>query len=211
MENRHKVYNLIILDESGSMQEIKNETISGFNEIVQTIKGAEQDFPDQEHFISFITFNGRGIKSHLFNKPVSSIKEIDQEIYQPDSNTPLYDAMGQGINDLKTALKDENDYNVLVTVFTDGLENASKEYNNNAIKALVEEMKEKNWTFTYIGADHDVEGFSVSISIDNVHRFKKGKQHMKEVFDRERDYRVRFYRNVHEKKDVKKDFFKDEE
>jgi len=58
MENRHKVYNLIVLDESGSMEEIKNETISGFNEIVQTVKGAEQDFPEQEHFISFITFNG---------------------------------------------------------------------------------------------------------------------------------------------------------
>ena len=52
METKHQVHNLIILDESGSMESIKKTIIEGFNEIVQTVKGIEKDFPEQEHFIS---------------------------------------------------------------------------------------------------------------------------------------------------------------
>jgi len=118
--------------------------------------------------------------------------------------------MGQGICDLRNAIEEEKDYNVLVTIFTDGLENASKEYSGEAIKKLVEEMKEKNWTFAYIGADHDVEKFTISLSIDNVRLFAKDKSKMKDVFYKERTDRVRFYKNIHEKKDVKKDFFKED-
>ena len=58
MENKHQVHNLIILDESGSMNSVKKATIQGFNETVQTIKGIEKKYPEQEHFISLITFNG---------------------------------------------------------------------------------------------------------------------------------------------------------
>lgn len=65
MNSKHQVDNLIILDESGSMESIKKETIQGFNEIVQTIKGVEQQFPEQEHFISLVSFNGLGRKTHL--------------------------------------------------------------------------------------------------------------------------------------------------
>jgi hypothetical protein len=62
------VNNLIILDESGSMEAIKRATIIGFNEVVQTIKGVEKRFPEQEHFVSLVTFNGLGIKTKLFNR-----------------------------------------------------------------------------------------------------------------------------------------------
>lgn len=52
-----KVFNLIILDESGSMYSIKKEAIDSVNETVQTICAAEKKNEDQEHFISFVTFN----------------------------------------------------------------------------------------------------------------------------------------------------------
>lgn len=69
---KRTVHNLIILDESGSMEAIKRATIAGFNEVVQTIKGVEKQFPEQEHFVSFVTFNGLGIKTKLFNKNVQN-------------------------------------------------------------------------------------------------------------------------------------------
>jgi hypothetical protein len=59
-KQQHNVYNLIILDESGSMDAIKSATIRGCNEIVETIKDVEKRFPEQKHFISFVTFNGKG-------------------------------------------------------------------------------------------------------------------------------------------------------
>src|SRR5687768_2278213 len=101
METTHKVFNLIILDESGSMQSIKNTVISGFNEVVQTIKGVAKQFPEQEHFISFISFNDLGVKTQLENTPVVKLKEIDAKKYRPDASTPLYDAIGFSVNRLR--------------------------------------------------------------------------------------------------------------
>ena len=60
MDKKHQVHNLIILDESGSMSVIKSTIIQGFNELVQTIHGIEKQFPEQEHFVSFLTFNSLG-------------------------------------------------------------------------------------------------------------------------------------------------------
>ena len=60
---------------------------------------------------------------------------------------------------------------VLVTVVTDGYENASREYSGNAIKTLVEELKSKGWVFAYIGANQDVEAVAAKISITNVMQF----------------------------------------
>ena len=165
MKTKHQVHNLIILDESGSMELIKEPIISGFNELVQTIKGIEKDFPEQEHFISLVTFNGRGRKVIHFTEPAAKLETIDSRKYQPNSSTPLYDAMGDSITSLRQALEKQTDYNVLVTILTDGEENASKEYNGDAIKKLVEEMKQSGWTFTYIGTDHDIEKFAMNISI----------------------------------------------
>jgi hypothetical protein len=53
---KHQVHNLIILDESGSMQSIKPSIINGFNELVQSIKGIQTQFLEQEHTISIISF-----------------------------------------------------------------------------------------------------------------------------------------------------------
>ena len=81
MNKKHQVHNLIILDESGSMQSIKPTIIAGFNELVQTIQGIEKQFPDQEHTISFLTFNSLGQKFHHFNHPVGTITPIQVHHY----------------------------------------------------------------------------------------------------------------------------------
>ena len=108
MEKRHQVHNLIILDESGSMECIKRTIIQGFNELVQTIKGIEKQFPEQEHFISFVSFNGLGIK-HLHSvEPASTLKEINSGNYIPDASTPLFDAMGSAINRLRESLEGQS-------------------------------------------------------------------------------------------------------
>ena len=104
MEKKHQVHNLIILDESGSMSSIKSTVIQGFNEIVQTVKGIEKQYPDQEHFISVISFNGIGQKLLHFIDPVSQLEQIDDKRYHPDASTPLYDALGFGFAKLQQVL-----------------------------------------------------------------------------------------------------------
>lgn len=207
MQEIHKVFNLIILDESGSMSSIKSATIQGFNEVVQTIKGVQEQFPQQEHTITFITFNGLGVKTHLFNQAVSKLDELNEDSFRPNASTPLYDAIGEGVNNLRMEVDKETKKNVLVTILTDGYENASKEYTGKAIKALIEEMKQQNWTFTYMGADHDVESVATSISISNTIKFKKSSKGMMDLFARERKARMKYSGKLSRNEDVQDDYY----
>lgn len=212
MENTHQVHNLIILDESGSMSGIKEIIIKGFNELVQTIKGAEKQFPEQKHYISFVSFNGLGQKLLHFVDPVSKLKEINSKTYRPDASTPLYDAIGFGANKLKHYLEGKTDYNVLVTILTDGRENASREFSGSDIKKLIEELKQKNWTFTYIGTDHNVEKIANSLSIANNMYFAKTAHGIRDMFAKEAKARFRYYENVHfKKKDRNNNYFDEED
>jgi len=211
METKHQVHNLIILDESGSMESIKKTIIQGFNEIVQTVKGIEKEFPEQEHFISLVTFNGLGHKILHFIDPVSRLESIDEKRYRPDASTPLYDAMGFSFAKLRQVVENLTDYNVLVTILTDGEENASIEYNGIAIKKLIEELKLNRWTFTYIGADHDVEKFAASISITNTIHFQKNEANMKAMFVKENSSRANYSQKIREKKDTSDNFYEDDD
>ena len=210
MDTKRKIFNLIILDESGSMQSIKQATIDGFNETAQTIKSTQQQHPEEEHYISFVTFNGMGTKTQLSNQPVGELSEIDATRYRPDANTPLYDAMGFAFQRLRTQLELIKNYHVLVTIFTDGQENASKEFNGEAIKRLVEELKAQQWTFTYIGANHDVQQFARNISIHNTITFESNSESVGQSLAQERNSRMRFYRNMRENKPVGEDYFQED-
>ncbi len=209
METKHQVHNLIILDESGSMDSIKKTIIEGFNEIVQTVKGIEKEFPEQEHFISLVTFNGLGQKLLHFIDPVSRLEQIDEKRYRPDASTPLFDAMGYSFAKLRQVVDNLTDYNVLVTILTDGEENASSEYTGSAIKKLIDELKLNRWTFTYIGTDHDVEKFAASISITNTMVFNKNEADMKAMFVKEQSSRRNYSEKIREKKATGDDFYKE--
>jgi hypothetical protein len=207
MNKKHQVHNLIILDESGSMDSIKKNIIHGFNEIVQTIKGIEKEYPEQEHFISLVSFNGLGNKILHFIDSANKLEKIDDTRYNPDASTPLYDAIGFGISKLRQVLDKEVDYNVLVTIMTDGEENASKEYSGKDIKKLIEELKLNRWTFTYIGADHDVEKFAVSISITNTMTFEKNQEDMQKMFVQEMSARSNYSKRISLNETVVEDFY----
>lgn len=201
------VHNLIILDESGSMDSIKSATIQGFNEVVQTIKGLQKQFPEQEHFITLVTFNGLGIKTKLFAEKVKTLKEIDGKSYQPDSMTPLYDAIGFSATRLHLEIDGKENTNVLVTILTDGEENASSEYDGADIKKLIQKLKKRGWTFTYIGANHDVEKVAFSLAITNTLTFEATEQGVKSAFDEDRHSRALYSRSIRQGEDVQNDYF----
>ena len=75
-----------------------------------------------------------GIKVHHMAEPVTTLQEIDQSSYHPNSGTPLFDAIGFTTLKLKEYLQGKTGYNVLVTIMTDGEENISKEFNPITIK-----------------------------------------------------------------------------
>lgn len=207
MDQKQKVFNLILLDESGSMESIKTAVIKGFNQTIQSIRRTAEDFPQQEQFVTLVTFNGHGIKTPLSNQPVSDLKYLDSALYTPNQNTPLYDAMGLALTRLQTQLELLDNYHVLVTIFTDGQENASKQWTGAAIKNLVESLRAKDWTLTYIGANHDVEAFAQSISIANALLYTADAAGVDHAMQHERTARSERFRRMREGLPLMDDYF----
>ena len=180
-----RVFNLIILDESGSMCSIEHEALTGVNETLQTIRAAQRKHEDQEQFVSFVAFNSSHVRTLLDCVPALESKDIAASDYNPNSCTPLYDAMGSSLNALRRRVAPED--HVLVTIITDGYENDSTEFNHQSIRALVEELKAAGWVFAYIGAEHDVESVASSLSITNTlvfHRNAESTRHMSQKLAR---------------------------
>ena len=165
--SKTQIYNLVILDKSGSMRSIANAAISGFNETVGGIRSAQERYKDtQEHFVSLFTFCDCA-KNYVYeNIPVAEIKELTSNEYRPCCCTPLYDAMGISLSKLLSQIKDKDDATAVVTVITDGLENASREYRQGVVKNLIETRKKDGWEFLFIGANIDSIGEASKLGID---------------------------------------------
>ena len=186
-----KIYNLIVLDASGSMYSIRNEAIAGVVETVQTIRTAQKDNADQEHLFSLVVFNGKGIATVYDRMPIDKVPDLDANDYQPTDNTPLYDAMGNAITNLQRYINEDD--NVLVTVITDGYENSSVEWNHQRVFQLVEDLKKKNWLFTYIGANQDALKVAKGMGIDHSMNYMSDAEGTKAMFRKERLSRKAFY------------------
>ena len=202
MENniKTKVFNLIILDKSGSMSTIADAAIAGFNETVGGIRSAQKQFADtQEHYVSLLPFCACSMEYVYDCEPVEKVRNLTHHDYQPCCGTPLYDAMGKGINDLHKKTKDMENATVVVTIITDGMENASREYSGMAIKALVDKMHDQyGWNFAYIGTNQDVESVAVNLSITNSFFFEDTNQGMGAAWEKERKAKHRMYARMEE-------------
>ena len=205
-----KIFNLIILDESGSMESIKQQAITGVNETIQTIRNAQKQHEEQEHYVSLVSFNSSSVKNIYDRKQANQVEELTDKLYIPDCCTPLYDAMGLSLNKLRKSITEED--KVLVTIITDGYENASQEYSGEAIKALVDSLKSKGWVFTYIGANQDVKKVAATISVTNVMSFQTSVEGTKEMFEKEKKSRKRWFEKVANGcTNLAENFFDDEE
>jgi len=166
------IYNVIILDESGSMTAIYDQALSGINEVLSGIRKNQEEFPDQQHYVSIVTFEGNGIagiKTRRDRLPIGKVGDFTQKDYRPGGCTPLYDAMGKTLNELEGQISADD--RVMATIITDGYENASEEYSGKAVKALVSRLREKGWTFAYIGANQDAVEVARDLNIDNALNF----------------------------------------
>jgi hypothetical protein len=186
-----KVFNLLILDESGSMCSIEKATVSGVNETIQSIKHAQEKHPEQEHFISLMSFNSDGQKYHYDCTPVKEIDLFDGKDYEPNCCTPLYDAIGGGIAKLRRSVEDDDQ--ALVTIITDGLENDSREYDYRSVTSLMDKMKSQGWMITYIGANQNAIMTAHKLHIDNGLEYDATPEGVQAMMAMERTSRQTFY------------------
>ena len=186
-----RVFNLIIVDESGSMSIIRKQAFTGMNETLQTVRRMQKKFPDQEQRISLITFDTSHTTWHYDNTPALRTRNLEWKAYRPGGGTPLYDAMGMAISKMNAQVTDED--NVLVTVITDGEENSSVEWTLKMIRTMIEKLKKQHWTFTLIGTDNlDVESMAHSFAIDEHLEFRQDDEGTRAMFACERRSRERY-------------------
>lgn len=151
----NRTYINVVLDETGSMDQCRDSTISSFNEYINSQKGLEG-----ECLVSLTTFdqgwrdNRPSVRDVYRNVPIANVSDLTRDTFVPNGGTNLYDAIGSTIKNIESNLKDEN-ANVLVVIITDGGENSSKEYNLDQIKTMVGQKEKEGWTFVYLGANQD--------------------------------------------------------
>uniref|UniRef100_A0A6C0E041 VWFA domain-containing protein n=1 Tax=viral metagenome TaxID=1070528 RepID=A0A6C0E041_9ZZZZ len=158
MESDKVLSVVFILDNSGSMVEMKDEPIQGLNAFYKTQKEAGDFLSTLIFFNSKVSF----IHKNLNGKDVPLLSEKD---YGPNGMTALYDAIGEGIEYQKSQKVE----NVIVVILTDGEENASLKYTKKDIKKMTQKMEEDHkWVFMYLGANQDsfkvADGIGVSYS-----------------------------------------------
>lgn len=210
-----RIYNLIILDESGSMGYIRMQALSGANETLQTIRNAQKENPDDNQMVSFVTFDsGAGrpaVRPLILCEKIDAVKDIEINQYNPHGMTPLYDAMGISITKLKEIVK-EGDH-VLVTVITDGYENSSRHFNAAMIKELVDSLSKQGWAFTYIGANQDSHTTASGLGIKSAMDFEASESGSSMMWHKMHSGSREFYKKVRQSKmtgveaDYNEDFF----
>lgn len=153
----------VILDRSGSMSGIKDETISLFNSLLK-------DHPKARFTLT--QFDSEGIDIIYMACKGKNVDKLNSDTYQPRGMTPLYDAIGITLSRLDEWLKDDGDdkdRKVIVAIITDGLENSSREYTQAQIKSTIKDREGSGWQFIYMGANQDAyevgRGIGVSTTV----------------------------------------------
>lgn len=166
MTNPNKTSITVILDKSGSMHPISNDTIGGYNKFIET----QRNIPG-ECEISLIQFSSNSEFTYK-SKPINEAILLNNNNYMPNGGTALLDAIGTAIiekgKELSNLAEDDRPSKVMFVIITDGEENSSKEFRDRqVIKDMIEHQKTVySWDFTFLGANQDVFTTSTSLGID---------------------------------------------
>ena len=152
---RNNVTELVfILDRSGSMSGLEADTIGGFNAMIE-----KQKKQKGECYVSTVLFDG--VSEVLHDRVrLSEIKPMTDKDYTVRGCTALIDALGGAIHHIgnihKYARPEDVPENTMFVITTDGMENASRKYSSEKVKAMIERQKQKyGWEFLFIGANID--------------------------------------------------------
>lgn len=169
-----KIYNVVIIDESGSMTPLTDNVIKGYNDLLGEIKKTQVKNKEmQEHLITLVLFDDpHNIKVISDKADLLMASELSRETYKPRGCTALFDAIGSTLTDLEPVVDADEDGIGMVTIITDGYENASVTFSGAEIYKLIGRLREKGWDFNFMGASADFLETAKSMNIVNAHQWE---------------------------------------
>jgi acyl-CoA synthetase (AMP-forming)/AMP-acid ligase II len=156
---------VVVLDRSGSMASVVDDTIGGFNSFVDRQKKGEGfarltlvEFDHEYHVV-------------YERRDIHEVSPLDRRSYVPRGNTALLDAIGRTIIAVRGAIAvdrpSERPGQVVFVIITDGMENASREFTRSQILEMIRaHQEEEEWEFLFFGANQDAIGEAASMGID---------------------------------------------
>ncbi len=139
-----------LLDRTGSMEPIRDDTIGAFNAYLETL----QEGDSSDVFFSLLTFDSMSVDKVHVNQPVKDIPRLTRETFVPRASTPLIDASVKAIHAVEKSVGD-GDTKVVICIQTDGQENASTEHTWGELNALIKAKTAAGWQFNFMGAGID--------------------------------------------------------
>ena len=145
---------VFILDRSGSMAGLEDDTIGGFNAMIQKQKGEPG-----EAVVSTVLFDNDTEVIHD-RVDIQKVEPMTRKAYYVRGCTALLDAVGGAIHHIgnvhKYAREEDRPEKTLFVITTDGMENASRKYSYDRLKAMIRRQQEKyGWEFIFLGANID--------------------------------------------------------
>ena len=164
---------VFILDRSGSMQGLEGDTIGGFNAMIE-----KQKKQPGEAFVSTVLFDDQ-IEVLYDQVKLGEVRPITDKEYYVRGCTALLDAVGRAIHHIgnihKYARREDVPEKTMFIITTDGYENASRRYDYETVRRMIQRQKEKyGWEFLFLGANIDAakEAARFGISADRAVNYK---------------------------------------
>lgn len=158
---------VIVLDRTGSMEAIRDDTIGGFNAFLE-----EQQAAPAGGTLTLVQFDSLDPYEVVYRwRPLPDAPRLTRETYVPRASTPLLDAMGRAIVDLEHSLAklaaEDRPESVVMVVVTDGQENASREYRKEQVARMIHDKKQLlGWQFVFLSADLDAIVDAINVGVD---------------------------------------------
>lgn len=159
---------VFILDRSGSMTGLESDTIGGFNSLI-----AKQKRESGEAYVTTVLFDDKIERIHDRIR-LADVPKMTEREYYTRGCTALLDAVGSTIRHIsqihKYAREEDVPEHTVFVITTDGMENASRRYDSDEVKKMIEHEKEKyGWEFIFLGANIDAAETARRIGIDEEH------------------------------------------
>lgn len=169
----------VIIDRSGSMGSVRNESIRAFNTFL-----SDRQKSDPDALMTLVQFDHE-YEVLTNGLPIREVRPLDYETYIPRGDTALLDAVGKTIGSIES--RSHIAKAILVAILTDGQENASVEWRSEQVRNLIQQRKAKGWDFYYLSAELSAfkDGNAIGIDPGKISRFRK--EGLIEAYDRIND------------------------